>query len=95
MFFLTSIAHYPIALKTPNKRCFGYFSTEEKAITAVACNAGNMEECYYNFLVIEEISEGIHSIPISETWYTWNTDIGWVPSEKPEWSIGFTNWSLG
>lgn len=95
MFFLTSIAHYPLALRSQNKRCFGYFLTLEQAITAVACNAGNMEECYYNHLVIEEIPEGIHSVPISETWYVWNTEIGWVPSEKPEWSEGTINWSIG
>lgn len=95
MYFLSSIAYYPVALKTPNKRCFGYFPTLEKAITAVACNAGDMEECYYNYLVIEEIPEGVHSVPISENWYVWNAEIGWVPCEKPEWSIGIINWSIG
>jgi hypothetical protein len=98
MFFITSISYYPelnySESVNPNKRCFGFFKELSKARVAVSCNVGDLEEQYYNYIVIEEILEGIHSIPISENWYYYNTENGWVPCSKPEWSIGIVNWSI-
>jgi hypothetical protein len=93
MFFLTSISHYPE--HKWQSRCFGYFSTIEKARGAVANNTCDMEECCYNYLVIEEIGEGIHSFASSESWFTWEEENGWTAIEKPKWSEGIINWSIG
>jgi hypothetical protein len=96
MFFITSLAYYTSSNFTlPKSRCFGFFDSLEKAKTAVACNSGNMHECYYNYLVIEEISEGVHAFPISQYWYIWSEDLGWVPTTKPEFAKGISNWSIG
>ena len=113
-FFVTAIAYYP---DDPEKRydrpykcthTFGHFPTLEDAQKAVASNQGGMDECLYNFLLIEEVAYGIYGRLISadlddpnkgEWWYKWEHPDGqeghWVTMSKPDWSNGTVGWSIG
>jgi hypothetical protein len=95
MFLLTAITK-PESFGLPDRRCFGFFGTFEKAQTAVDNNTGNMRECLYEYLVIEEINEGIHPHVIKEWWNKWSENKNkWEPCDKPEEFFGTVNWSLG
>ena len=81
-------------------RTFGYFSDEPTAWKAAEENWADMHECLYNYLLIEELGEGIHPIPKGirdgshERWYHWEPnavpnksgigDGNWVRCDKPE-----------
>lgn len=113
-FFVTAIAYYP---NDPEKKydkpykqthTFGHFPTVEEAQEAVKQNYGGMDECLYNFLVIEEVAYGIYGRIITadpdepskgEWWYKWEHPDGqegrWVPMDKPEWSFGLIGWGMG
>lgn len=102
MWFITSILFKkPENSESPARaethRTFGYYSTPEKARHAVAENYGNMHECLYNFLVIENIGEGVHALADdNEEWYEWNEeDNNWVAIAKPPQFMGIINWAIG
>ena len=78
-------------------RCFGFFDTLEKAVKAVEINQCDMEECYYDWIVIEEFSEGIHPRATKEIWYVWNkTEQKWKPCERNKDFFGpLINFALG
>ena len=112
-FFVTSIAYYPDdSEKKYDKpyKCthtFGHWPTLKDAQTAVEKNEGGMDECLYNYLILEEVAWGICGrIQLAdlddpakgEWWYQWEHPEGqeghWVQMNKPEWSKGFISWSL-
>jgi len=64
------------------------------ALKAVNSNRGNMEECLYDMLVVECITEGIHPDVLVEMWYMW-TDSFWTATRKPKEFEGIVNWALG
>jgi len=53
-----------------------------------------MRECLYDYIVIEKIQPGIHSLTDKEEWYKWD-DKKWIPCDKPSEFLGVTNWALG
>lgn len=72
---------------------YGYFFEKEKALKAAKENTGSMDECYFNYLVIEEVEPGIYTNPRTEIWYKWDEKSkSWKDSPKPDFSIGFVNW---
>lgn len=113
-FFVTAIAYYP---EDKEKRydkpykcthTFGHFPSLETAQGAVDRNEGEMCECLYNYLVIEEVAYGIYGRISSadlddpnkgELWYEWQHPDGqeghWVKMNKPSWSQGTIGWSIG
>jgi hypothetical protein len=98
MWFITSIyLEAPKDNESPARaethRTFGYFSNAKEACQAVAENRCNMHECLYNYLVVENIGEGIHPLAEEEIWYKWQDK--WVPCSKPEALVGIINWALG
>lgn len=52
-------------------RCFGYFEKLEDAKLAVKENRCDLRENYYNYVVIEEYSEGIHCLAKNTLWFKW------------------------
>lgn len=77
-------------------RTFGYKWGYPQAIEAVMENHGNMHECLYNYLVMERIGEGVHSLAKDEVWFKWSVrKQAWKPCKKPNWSNGMVNWALG
>ncbi len=112
-FFITAIAYYPDdeekQYDKPYKRThvFGHFPDLEGAREAVKQNLGGMDECLYNFLVIEEIAYGIYGRISSsnpnepsngEWWYKWEHPEGqqgyWAKIDKPDWSNGLIGWAI-
>lgn len=89
----------------PNSRAFGWYGSEEEAVEAVNRNAGDIFEYYYDYCLIEEITDGIHGRVITEVWFHWdmepktvyNYEMGslWKNIEKPAWSNNIINWSIG
>lgn len=75
-----------------NKRCFGFFNNLDRAIKAVEDNECDLEEYYYDYIVIEEFDEGIHPRAKQELWYMWDEPLKrWMagkaslcPCEKPK-----------
>jgi hypothetical protein len=61
-----------------------------------------MHECLYNYLEIEEIGYGIHALVKEDGeierkwWFIWNSKKNaWESINSPNWSKGFSNWSIG
>lgn len=110
-FFVTAIAYYPEAedkkYHQPYRHTstFGHWPDLEGAQKAVGRNEGGMDECLYNYLVIEEAAYGVYGrVQLmdpddpakGEWWYQWEHPDGqeghWVPMPKPEWSKGMVGW---
>ena len=94
-YFITAIYDEPgLFIHRKARRTFGYFHTIDDAIKAVVENRGNMQECLYNYLVIEGIGEGIHRLAEQEIWYEWK-DGKWTLCNKPEFLKSIINFALG
>jgi hypothetical protein len=52
-------------------RCFGFYFGLESAKHAVNINHCDMQECLYEYVVIEKQGEGIHIIAEQIQWYKW------------------------
>jgi len=80
-----------------SSRVFGFYEKYIDAYEAVNTNRGSMNECLYNYLVVEYIEEGIHPHVHKEEWWNWNDTLTrWeMMSGKPYFSDGIINWALG
>jgi hypothetical protein len=103
MYFITSVIGEGTvkenpAYRTMRSRTFGYALDLSTAQRYVNDNVGNMRECLYDYIVIEEINPGIHSLTEREEWYEWawdGTKWKWTKCEKPSEFLAVTNWALG
>ena len=105
--FITSIAtekdkNNGLVLKV--HRTFGFFHEKANALSAVRTSEGYMEDSWYDYLVIEHIEEGIHSLADEEIWFKWsvwrpspgvNPISHWIPCDKPMEFKNIINWALG
>ena len=95
MFFITCFSNFESEY-LDNYRTFGYFSELAMCIQALHENWADMNEGYYTYAVIEEISEGIHSHAKQIAWFYWDEEKeGFYETEKPEWANGWCNFALG
>lgn len=96
-YFITAIHqdewHHFKLFKIP--RTFGYYKDLNEAIEAVKHNCGDIQECLYTHIVIEEIGEGIHPNVSAEYWFEWKDNHWERISSKPEIFNGLCNWALG
>lgn len=83
--------------RAPRSRTFGFYDHYNDANTAIRENRGNMEECLYDYLILEYIEQGIHPMVLKEEWWMWNTALNrWMELEtKPTEFAGIVNWALG
>lgn len=82
----------PIGLK----RTFGWFLKLQDAIDCVENNTGDLHECAYRYIVVEEVMEGVWGIGISERWFKFDEkQHGFYQIPKPEETNNIINWSLG
>ena len=82
-----------IALRS---RTFGFANSYNEAYKWVKDNMGNMQECLYDYLVLEYIEPGIHPTVHSEEWFQWNGVEGkWDMTERPAELKGIVNFALG
>lgn len=96
MWFITSVLlqTLPIGKVDHSKRTFGFYPNYAQAFDAIKVNCGNMQECLYNYLVLEYIEEGVHGESKSEDWFEWN-GFKWEECNKPYDIAGIINWALG
>ena len=100
--FLTSIAPKEDLVPPKRNLCrasrtFGFYTFYKEAFDAVFQNRGNMQECLYEYLVIEYIEPGIHPEVHIEEWYEWDKESSrWLMLVfKPKEFDGIVNWALG
>lgn len=97
MWFLTSI-YVDDRSSVEHRRVFGFLTDLSEAIKAIETNRGDMHECFYQFLILENIRQGVHPESISEVWYEWYqfpNGSQWQRIEKPSVFDGVVNWALG
>lgn len=101
MWFITAVKASRESIGNPTllvdtHRTFGFYKERSNACEAIDENRGNMQECLYNFLVLEELAEGIHPEVRVELWYKWDEQWRrWIPCNKPSDLEGIINWALG
>lgn len=102
MFFITAMTNVMTdkdrfdseKAKKHTTRCFGYFKDKEVAIEAVKDNVADMWETMYDYIVIEEIDEGIHSFAEVVGWFKYNKEKDkYEPIEIGR--TGFCNYAIG
>lgn len=83
--------------KSCRSRTFGFANDFNEAFQYIQENRGNMEECLYDYLVVEYIEKGIHPMVHVEQWFKWCTlTRKWTMLiDKPKEASGTTNWALG
>lgn len=64
-------------------RTFGFAHSLEDANNLIEKYGHEIQECYYDYLVVEEHLPAIHSNVISENWYVWE-EKKWVKIDKPK-----------
>ena len=99
MYFITCLDNLEIdALGLlGDARCFGYFSTYQRAKEALEINECDMWEAgCYNYAVIERIEQGIHSHAEEMAWFKFDTEKRvFYEISKPEETKGAYNYALG
>jgi hypothetical protein len=75
-------------------RTFGFFFTEEEARMAVKENSLNMIECYYDYLVIEQVFPGIHTRQKEIAWFKAKGSNNWISCKRPRVLKGFVDFGL-
>ena len=76
-------------------RCWRFFHLLKDAKMCVKENRGEMNECFYEYLIIEEINEKMYNLN-KEYWYRWqNKDRKWIEVEKPEIFKGVICFGMG
>lgn len=82
-----------------DRRCWGWVATLKEAKHAVAINAGDMHECSYNYVLIEEVPPGICIEAKIVSWYVFTGKYpqgrAWKRCKTPVWVGGTINWSIG
>ena len=95
MYFITAIVSNSRPGFKRVTRTFGYAYDLSTAHYYVNDNVGSMHECLYDYIVIEKIYPGIHSLTDMEEWYRW-TGKRWKPLKKKHSQFrGIINFALG
>ena len=81
-----------IKIPTTTHTC-GYYFAYDEARRAIAEDQFSMQECMYNYLVLERMSEGIPAMSSIELWFKWSRR-KWKPTNKPKWAKAI-NWAMG
>ena len=82
---------------THRSRTFGFYNEYNQAYEAIIQNFGNMQECIYDYLVLEYIEPGIHPVVHTSSWFLFE-DSHWCPIHDidiPDRFSHITNWALG
>lgn len=98
--FLITLVEYPKTYEHPDcngqTRCVGYFSAFLNATKAIEENKCDYNEYKWDFIVIEEVYQGIWVTPVNEYWYKWNIDTKtFLQCNKPSCFYGTTGFGIG
>jgi hypothetical protein len=81
-------------------RCVGFFTTFSQAEKCVIENWGDIFEYYYDFAVVEEVTEGLYNCCQGDNylkqWYKWNSKVKrYKKVKEPKFAKNIINWSIG
>ena len=97
MYFITTIQEKNGEIK--DSRCVGYLKSEYEAVRIVTNNSYDIFENSYNYVVIENLEEGIYQYDQNPQWFELYFDIEGNPKyrkiEIPEWAYGFCRFDIG
>ena len=74
MFFITAFEDLDEEWGIKNSRCFGFYQVFEDAERATKENWRDINETIYNYVVIEEMNEGIHPYAQQRWFYKFDYD---------------------
>lgn len=78
------------------ERVVGYYADKEIAIDSVKNNTCDIFECLYQYVLVEEVKEGLYN-PADKRWlfqYNFDKDV-YEKIDEPEWMKKFTGFSIG
>lgn len=83
-------------LSTNDRRTFGWYAKLNGALDAVVKNKCDLHECYYQYVVIEEVKEGVFGMAIKEWWFKWNKNKrNFFSIQKPKETNRLVSWGIG
>lgn len=95
MFFITVITGMSSLSDMADNRCFGYYTSLDEALERVQFGH-DLEERSYNYLVIENVAEGVYPTSEEIRWFKWNENQNaWQQIDKPKETQHVINWALG
>ena len=77
-----------------NGATIAWYSNRDAALQDIETNAGDMHECYFSYIILEEVEEGVGCIAKQLAWFEWE-DGFWIECDKPKVFDGVVNWSIG
>jgi len=79
-----------------DKRCVGYFDTEEKAVQCVLENWGDIHEYSYPYAVVEGLGSGLypHDAIDNERFFWWYGG-RYIEIGRPHWAESTCNFGIG
>ena len=92
---------YTVTSVTENgktSRCWGFYLKYSSAAEAVKKNFGGLDDCMYDYVIIEQYEEGILGSAVAKQWFKYKkvpNNVEWVEINPPEWSEGIINWGIG
>ena len=95
MFFITTL-HVNENQEFGAIRCVGYFANYEEAKDSVLKNSCDLFEKLYNYIVIEEISEGLYEFDLNPHWFHISEDgESYYEIEKPKFAENYFGFAIG
>jgi hypothetical protein len=71
--------------RSRHHRTPGFYHDLKMATEAVIGNFCDIQDCSYNYIVIEEIVDGIYPRPLSDHWFKWSRkEDKYKPCKKPD-----------
>lgn len=95
MYFITQIEYNEKTGELIND-CRGYFSSFKDAENVVINNITDLYESCFNYVVIENIREGLYQYDLFPHWYLYNKETGkYEETSEPEFTKNHVGFALG
>ena len=95
MYFITQIEYNEKTGELIND-CRGYFSSFEDAENVVINNITDLYESCFNYVVIENIPEGLYKTDLNPHWYKYNSETDkYDKTTEPKFANNYYGFALG
>lgn len=94
IFLVTSVRY---TSRNECDRCWGWYPTEKEAKKAISVNDCDMQEHYYNYIILEQMppySLGCSCKGYKKKWYKWQKSM-WKSCKEPVWAKNVIGWGVG
>ena len=91
MYFITVIVS-----KDRSTRTWGFYHNLKDALHAIDSNQFSMQECLYDYLILEKFNEGIpawYDEGFEPRWFNWNDK--WEECQEPNFAKGIIHYGIG